>query len=156
MITRRGFVFVSIILSLGVSRADAGDKSAQDFLTEIYSAYKGQNTKGVALDSHRALARTFTPALVKLIEADAKAAKKRGDVPSLDGDPFIDAQDWEIADFAIDVKDVAPNKALGTVTFKNAGEDKTIALDLVKLKDGWRIDEIRAPSGSLRALFKKK
>ena len=31
-----------------------------------------------------------------------------------------------------------------------------MTLDLVKLKDGWRIDDIRAPNGSLRALFKKR
>ena len=29
-------------------------------------------------------------------------------------------------------------------------------LDLVKLKDGWRIDDIRTSNRSLRALFKKR
>ena len=31
-----------------------------------------------------------------------------------------------------------------------------MTLDLVKLKDGWRIDDIRWTEGSLRALFKKR
>ena len=103
-----------------------------------------------------ALARYFTPALARLIDADAKAAAKRGDVPALDGDPFIDAQDWEIDAFAIAVKDIGPSKAVGTVKFKNIDKDVAVVLDLVKLKNGWRIDDIRAPSGSLRGLFKKR
>ena len=154
MTTRRGLVFGLMLVAMS-GGAFAAEQSALEFLSTIYSAYKGKNTKGISLDSHRAYLRYFTPGLVKLIEADAKAAAKSGDVPSLDGDPFIDAQDWEINDFAIDVKDTRPNKALGSVKFKN-DKDVTIELDLVKLKVGWRIDEIRAPSGSLRDLFKKK
>jgi hypothetical protein len=43
------------------------------------------------------------------------------------------------------------------VRFKNFTEDQTITLDLVKLKTGWRIDEIRAlGTKSLRALLKKQ
>lgn len=56
---------------------------------------------------------------------------------------------------SIDVKDNGPDKAVATVRFKNLGKDVTITHDLVKLKQGWRIDEIRMPSGSLRSLFKK-
>jgi hypothetical protein len=55
------------------------------------------------------------------------------------------------------VKDTAPGKAVGTVKFKNIGEPQTVALDLIKLENGWRIEEIRGPSTkSLRALFKKR
>ena len=96
------------------------------------------------------------PELAKLIEDDAAAAAKAGDVPSLEGDPFIDAQDWQINSFAIAVKDTGPDKALGTVKFNNLKENMAVELDLVKLKEGWRIDEIRTKTGSLRDLFKKK
>jgi len=94
--------------------------------------------------------------LARLIEDDAAAAAKAGEVPSLDGDPFIDAQDWQINSFTIAVKDTGPDKALGTVKFKNQKENVAVELDLVKLKDGWRIDEIRTKTGSLRDLLKKK
>jgi hypothetical protein len=134
----------------------AAEQSAQDFLKTIYAAYKGKDAKGIPLNARGAPARYFTPALARLIDADAKAAAKRGDVPALGGDPFVDAQDFEINAFAIVVKDTAANKAVGSVKFKNFDQDVTIALDLVKLDNGWRIDEIRMPSGSLRALFKKK
>jgi len=42
------------------------------------------------------------------------------------------------------------------VKFKNFDEEKTITIDLLKTKAGWRINELNAPSGSLRALFKKR
>jgi hypothetical protein len=136
--------------------AFAAEPSAQNFLNGIYAAYKGKNSKGIALDNHAAYARYFTPELAKLIEDDAAAAAKAGDVSSLEGDPFIDAQDWQINSFTIAVKDTGPDKALGTVTFKNLKENMAVELDLLKLKDGWRIDEIRTKTGSLRDLFKKK
>jgi hypothetical protein len=155
MVLRRGFVFALLLIAMtGV--AFAAEQTAQSFLNGIYSAYKGKNSKGVPLDNHAAYARYFTPALVKLIEDDAAAAAKVGDVPSLEGDPFIDAQDWQINSFAITVKDTGPDKALGTVKFKNVKESMAVELDLMKLEEGWRIDEIRTKTGSLRDLFKKK
>lgn len=150
----RGVVLALVLLFSG--GAAFAEQSAQDFLNAIYAAYRGKDSKGVSLSERGAVARYFTPALARMIDADARAAAKRGDVPNLAGDPFIDAQDWEIESFAIDVKERGKDKATATVKFKNAGENVTMTLDLVKLKDGWRIDEIRGPSGSLRALFKKR
>jgi hypothetical protein len=155
MIVRRGLVFGLLLVAM-MGTAFAAEPSARSFLNGIYAAYKGKNSKGIALDSHAAYARYFTPALARLIEDDAAAAAKAGDVPSLDGDPFIDAQDWQINSFTIAMKDTGPDKALGTVKFKNQKENVAVDLDLVKLKDGWRIDEIHTKTGSLRDLLKKK
>jgi hypothetical protein len=155
MTVRRGFVFGLLLVAM-TGTAFAAEPSAQNFLNGIYTAYKGKNSKGIALGNHAAYARYFTPALARLIEDDAAAAAKRGDVPSLDGDPFIDAQDWQINSFTIAVKDTGPDKTLGTVKFLNQKENVAVELDLVKLKDGWRIDEIRTKTGSLRDLLKKK
>jgi hypothetical protein len=89
--------------------------------------------------------------------ADSNAAAKRGEVGTLDADPFVNGQDFELGPVAIDVKQNDPDKATGTAKFKNLGEDQTIIFDLVKLKPGWRIDDIRSPQGaSLRAQFKKR
>jgi hypothetical protein len=154
MVMRRGFVFALLLVMTGA--AFAAEPSAQNFLNGIYAAYKGKNSKGVPLDNHAAYARYFTPALAKLIEDDAAAAAKAGDIPTLEGDPFIDAQDWQINGLTIAVKETGPDKALGIVKFKNVKESMAVELDLVKLKEGWRIDEIRTKTGSLRDLFKKK
>jgi Protein of unknown function (DUF3828) len=155
MLSRRGVVFgLALVAMSAANRAFAAEESAQDFLARIYATYKGKNAKGISLSARGATARYFSPSLARLIDADAKAAK--GEVGQLGADPFIDAQDFEIAAFAIDVKEPAPGKAVGTVKFKNFTEDQTITLDLVRIKTGWRIDEIRGPTTkSLRALLNK-
>ena len=154
MLSRRGVLGLALG-AMSAGGAFAADLSAQDFLARIYATYKGKDAKGIDLNKPGATARYFSPSLARLIDADVKAAK--GEVGQLGADPFIDAQDFEIAAFAIEVKELAPGKALGTVKFKNFTEDQTVTLDLVKLKTGWRVDEIRGPTTkSLRALFKKR
>lgn len=83
-----------------------------------------------------------------------REAKRRAEVPKLDGDPFLDAQDWNIKDLAISVKADGP-KATGQVTFDNLGKHTEINLDLVQTPAGWRIANIKAPSGSLSDLYKQ-
>ena len=137
----------------------AADQSAREFVTAIYDAYKGKDAKGHPLDDAAAIRRYFEPTLAALIIKDQNAAAKRGEVGALDGDPFIDAQDWEIKDFDIAVAESAPGKATATVKFANLGAPKTVVLDLVKLKGGWRINEITwqrdGKNETLRALFRQ-
>jgi hypothetical protein len=155
MLSWRVVVLGLALVAMNARGGFAAEQSAQDFLARIYATYKGKDAKGIRLNTRGATARYFSPSLARLIDADAKAAK--GEVGQLGADPFIDAQDFEIAAFAIDVKETAPGKAIGSVKFKNFTEDQTVTLELVKLKTGWRIDEIRAPgTKSLRALLKKR
>ncbi|MGB7101026.1 MAG: hypothetical protein WBD95_19955 [Xanthobacteraceae bacterium] len=77
-----------------------------------------------------------------MINKDRAIAARRGQVGLLDGDPFIDAQDWDITDFAIVVGDITPGKAGATVKFTNLGNPATVLLDLVKIKNDWRIGNI--------------
>lgn len=154
MPTRRSLI-VALALTVMAAPAFAADPAAEAFLAGIYGKYKGENAKGQSFNTTAEINRLFTPSLAKLIGADAKGAAKRNEVGILGGDPFIDAQDFEITDLIIAVTESAPGKATGTVRFKNFGKDTTVTLALVKLPQGWRIDEIRMPSGSLRALFKK-
>jgi hypothetical protein len=137
----------------------AADTSARDFVTAIYATYKGKDSKGVILDNARTIRRYFEPSLAALMIKDQNAAAKRGEVGNLDGDPFIDAQDWEIAAFDIAVEERAPGKASATVKFANSGTPKTVVLDLVKLKNGWRIGEItwrrKDKNETLREIFRQ-
>ena len=75
-------------------------------------------------------------------------------MPNLDGDPFVDAQDWQIAKVDIAISQSAPARAQATVKFNNIDEAKTVILDLVKLKDGWRVAEIQSGTQKLSALLK--
>ena len=89
---------------------------------------------------------------------DQETAAKHHDVGELDGDPFIDAQDYDIKHFDVAIKDTAPGKATATVTFVNFDEQKTIVLELIAIKNDWRIYDIAWPRDAepktLRALFR--
>ena len=93
----------------GTARAD--DATALAFVRAIYAPYKGKNTNGVTLDTDADLRRYFEPSLVALISKDRKDAVRRHEVPTLDGDPFIDAQDWDISNFDIAVSDAGNGNA---------------------------------------------
>jgi Protein of unknown function (DUF3828) len=130
--------------------AHAQTQSPQTFLQSIYEPYLKAGFKG---QPYWQLDRFFTPALARVIDADMREAKRRVEVPKLDGDPFLDAQEWDIENLAISVKADGP-KATGEVTFDNFGKRTEVALDLVQTPGGWRIADIKGPSGSLSALYK--
>jgi len=158
MIGRRSFVFASV---LAVALAPAGmalaDPAAKAFLEKIYAAYKGKSSKGIGLDSDAMLRLYFEPKLAALMIKDRKDAAKRGDVPELDGDPFVNGQDWEIGPVDIAVRDLAPDKASATVKFRNLKVETTVLYDLVRLKEGWRIADITWDGNdTLRGIFVKK
>jgi hypothetical protein len=76
--------------------------------------------------------------------------------PTLDGDPFVDAQDFEIARLRVSTKSTGAAAATATVSFINVKKPRTMTLDLVKVGGAWRIADIKGPSGSLRDLMKVK
>jgi len=45
---------------------------------------------------------------------------------------------------------------MARVSFQNFGEARRVVLELVRTPAGWRIAEIKSPSGSLKALYKLK
>jgi hypothetical protein len=133
--------------------AQAQAQSAEGFLQSIYDPYLKQDFKG---QPYWQVDRYFATGLARAIEADMREAKRRGEVPTLDGDPFLDAQDWDVANLAIKVKtDDDGQKATGEVSFDNLGKRTLITLDLQRTGIGWRIADIKSPSGVLSDLYKK-
>ena len=100
MLTRRTII-LGAAATLVAASAVADDAAATAFVASIYNAYKGKKAKGLPLDNARTIQRYFEPSLAALISKDQKDAARRHDVPALDGDPFVDAQDWDIAAFEI-------------------------------------------------------
>jgi hypothetical protein len=129
----------------------------KNFVTAIYQSYVGKDAKGIPVNSPRAR-EVITPSLMKLIDTDAGAAQKRGEPPKLDGDPFIDAQDFDIKSFDVEVQEVGRARAVATITFKNeaAASDAPMVLVLVKTGGAWRIDDFRGGSGSVRKHLSRK
>jgi hypothetical protein len=126
-------------------------QSPQTFLQSIYEPYLKTDFKG---QPYWQVDRFFVSALARAIDADMREAKRRVEVPKLDGDPFLDAQEWDIENLAISVKADGP-KATGEVSFDNFGKRTQVALDLIQTPVGWRIADIKGPSGSLSALYKE-
>jgi hypothetical protein len=157
MINRRNLLLAAAGALLAAP-ALAADQSARAFVAAIYDTYKGKDSKGVMLGDARTIRRYFAPPLAAKMIKDQNAAAKRSEVGALDGDPFIDAQDWEIKDVDIAVADSAPGKARATVKFTNFDKAVTIVLDLVKIKSDWRITEITwqrdGKAETLSALFR--
>lgn len=155
MIARRRLLMAWIGIAFAPIGASAAEPSAKSFVEAIYATYKGKNGNGVSLDTDAAVRRYFEPTLAALIIKDRKDAG--GEVPTLDADPFIDAQDWEIDAVDVAVRDIARDKASATVSFKNLGKPTTVILDLVKLRQGWRIADITWDrKEALRGIFGKK
>src|ERR1700747_1155956 len=98
MITRRSLIFLVLSAALPVA-ARAADPSAKAFVDSIYNAYKGKDAKGISLSNAAAVRRYFEPKLAAMILQDQKDAARHGEVGALDGDPFVNAQDWEIKSF---------------------------------------------------------
>ncbi|WP_422036512.1 DUF3828 domain-containing protein [Reyranella sp.] len=124
--------------------------TAQAFVESLYRPYLAKGFQG---QPYGDTARFFVPALAQAIDRDNREARRRNEVPSLNGDPFVDAQDWEISTLSIDVT-ANDDAATARVSFQNFGEAKRVVLELARTPAGWRIAEIRAPSGSLKALYK--
>lgn len=70
--------------------------------------------------------------------------------PVIDADVFMMAQEWEPTDVA--TKTIAETGDTATVeaTFKINREDRKVTFSLKKLRDGWEIDDIASPEGSIR------
>jgi Protein of unknown function (DUF3828) len=133
--------------------AGAQQQTPQQFVASIYEPYnKKADFKG---QPYWEVSRWFAPDLAAAIDKDFAEAKKRKEVPTLDGDPFVDAQDWKIDQLTYAIT-LSGDKAAAAVTFTNFGEPKGAMLSLVKTPAGWRISNIVTASGSLRALYKLK
>ncbi|WP_422012893.1 hypothetical protein [Reyranella sp.] len=148
----RRLVLAGLVTALAGTDVRAQAVTAQAFVENLYRPYLDKGFRGQPYDE---ATRFFVPALAQGMDRDNREAKRRNEVPALNGDPFVDAQDWEISRLSIDVT-ASGDAATARISFQNFGETKRLVLELAKTPAGWRIAEIEAPSGSLRALYKLK
>jgi len=158
MLTRRTLLIAAVCaMPMAPGPAGAEDAAARAFVAAIYETYVGRDGNGIMLDDEKAIRRHFEPGLAALIVKDQKNAERRNEAPALDGDPFVDGQDWDIAAYTIAMADTGPGKATATVSFDNAGKPTTVVLELVKIKNDWRISDITwqhdGKPETLRSLF---
>ena len=147
---------VMVAASAMAFAATAETTSPQSFVDGIYKHYLGKDSKGLPLSSEAEIRRYFAPPLSDAMVKDFATAEKAGEVPLLNGDPFIDAQDWEISNLKTAVKSTGANTAVATASFTMFMKPRTVTLDLLSTPAGWRITDIRWAKGSLRAVYKLK
>src|SRR5271155_4856109 len=107
-------LIVASLLAFGAGVSAGGREAASAKYTGSEPASAGQTAEGF-------LHSIFERSLATIIQKDFIRAKKADDVPTLDADPFIDAQDWDIKSFDIHTTPVDANHATGLIRFDNAG-----------------------------------
>ena len=80
-------------------------------------------------------------ALQALYDNDARVTPA-GEMGALGFDPYIDGQDFDIADFSIGAAGIAGDYASVDVTFTNFGEPRSLTYELVLEDGGWKIDDV--------------
>jgi len=133
-----------LIAGCAASVAEEGFDSPQALLDELYSHYAGKPAgSGVDIGDQKVIEKYFTPEMAAKIGADDAKAAAANEVPALDGDPFVDSQDWEITELATAVgKSAEPDATTAKVHLKSYGEEKNLTLSLKKTAKGWQIDDI--------------
>jgi hypothetical protein len=158
----RSAVFALALLLLVVIAAplvavsEASEQSAKDFVASIYAPYVNPHSEGAGLDTEADYYSAFEPVLASLLFTDADTAWERRDLTKLGFDPFMDAREWLVTRLKIAISHTASQRAVATVTFDSLGQAITVRLDLAKLAIGWRISDIHAKSGDLRARYVKE
>ena len=69
------------------------------------------------------------------------------ELPIIDFDPYINAQDYELSDLVVSHPAIAGDTATVVVSFLNFGEPQDIRFTLVRRVEGWKIDDIEALGG---------
>jgi hypothetical protein len=149
----------ALALPFAPAFAAGSEPAAKVFLNSIYRNYVGSSSgtaKGVPLTNAKLVRGYFTVGLASLILEDRASAAKRGEPPVLDGDPFVGHQDWDVSNLSVDVKENGAFKAMGTVSFMNAGKPEKIVIELLRSGNEWRIADIEWDSGTLRGLYRRK
>ena len=127
--------FAVVALVLIAAPAFAEDYSDPKALVEaLYAGYQPPNEfppDMSVLQSQR---------LNALYEADSREAN--GDIGRIDFDPFINGQDYDVAEVKVSEPSYAAGKALVRVNIVNFGKPDEFGVLLVKEGAGWKVDDV--------------
>ena len=141
-------LLLAVVLALMAAPAFAFD-DPKALVTAIYAPYQ---TAGAAAQQDPA--QYYSERLKGLVSAHAaKAAADlltssntgtdTGDVaPVLGFNPFINGQQSLLMDLQVGEPTVVSDKAMVTVSFHNFDQSTLLALSLVKMSDGWKVDDV--------------
>jgi hypothetical protein len=127
-------------LAAGLFFALTGLATAQTYDTPqaLLEAFYEPYFNGEFADNEEAFR---SQALQALYDKDAEITPA-GEMGALGFDPYIDGQDFDIADFEIGAPGIAGDYASADVTFTNFGEPRSLTYELVFEDGGWKIDDV--------------
>jgi hypothetical protein len=88
----------------------------------------------------------FSPTLKQLWN-EMMARSQEFEMPIIDFDPFINAQDYELSELVISDPAIEADRATVGVSFLNFGEPQDLRFTLVRRVEGWKIDDIETIGG---------
>lgn len=138
----------------GTAAGGAGD-SPQAFVAALYAHYDGKGPgAGIDYGNDAEIDQWFAPGLAALVRADLARGAASNEPPVLDGDPFVNAQEWDVSGVAIAIgKTADPLKSTAMVTFRSMGEAREVRLDLAAGGDGWKIADIDWGDAKMSAIL---
>ncbi|GGF15412.1 hypothetical protein GCM10011321_04120 [Youhaiella tibetensis] len=133
---------LGFILAMAAPALAATYDSPKALLDSIYESY---STNSFPEDSEE----IYSAHLKRLFAADRERTPE-GEVGALDFDPFINAQDYDLADLVIGEPEISGTLATSTVRFANFGEKNTVVISMVKEPDGWKVDNVQSIEGEVQ------
>jgi hypothetical protein len=129
-----------VTIAAGLFLAFTGLAAAQTYDTPqaLLEAFYEPYFNGEFSDNEAAFR---SQALQALYDQDAEVTPE-GEMGALSFDPYVDGQDFDIADFEVGAPGIAGEYASVDVTFTNFGEPRSLTYELVLEDGGWKIDDV--------------
>ncbi|MFA6954812.1 MAG: hypothetical protein WC538_02950 [Thermoanaerobaculia bacterium] len=152
--------FLCLVPAVAILAAPA-PATPEELVRLVYADHQPWAGKAIAWEDSAVLAKYCDASLVELFKKDGEYSARMQEVGCLDGDPFLDAQDY-------DEKGITPPKIrkvkgksgdLYEVTFTGLSDawknwNVRLQYDVRKTPEGWRIHDIIFKNGdSLRKIF---
>src|ERR1700682_287763 len=138
-------VFLVLLAGLGISAAEAGFRSPESLVRNVYAYYGDRSSElSSGLPREAATARQFFD---QSLRAAWSASK---DQPY---DFMVQSPTWKLGAVAISILRRQFDKTYVAVAFDNNGRAVTLNFILVNGPEGWVITDVQSPHDSLRAFL---
>ena len=139
-------VTVPFLLAFPAAILLAGSTAPETAIKALYIA-DTRSILGVGegvMGSRAAREKFFSRAALKALDADEKAAEKRGEPPTIEGDPFTDADQPDFADLHISKLSGDDQTASVAAEFARPSEKvrEKITYSLIFERGQWRINDM--------------
>jgi len=136
-----------LALALWLAAAPPAPESAKEFVARVYAPYLKGGDGWFVRAKEDSIRKVFTPALADAIWKQFEEADARHEVPLLNGDPLVNAQEWKFKSLDADVRLATSDIAIATVSILLDGGPRLVVLNLRLGRDGWRIAEVEFEDG---------